>query len=35
MPLRLMLILLGLSIATFVVTRPTKRLTVDAPAVTT
>lgn len=35
MPLRLLLILLGLSIATFVVTRPTKRLTVDAPAVTT
>lgn len=35
MPLRMLLILLGLSIATFVVTRPTKRLTVDAPAVTT
>ena len=35
MPLRLLLILLGLSIATFVVTRPTKRLTVDAPAVIT
>ena len=35
MPLRLLLILLGLSIATFVVTRPTKRLTIDAPAVTT
>ncbi len=35
MPLRLLLILLGLSIATFVVTRPTKRLTIDAPAATT
>lgn len=35
MPLRMLLILLGLSIATFVVTRPTKRLTIDAPAATT
>jgi len=32
---RTLLILLGISIATFVVTRPTKRLVSDAPAVTT
>ena len=31
---RTLLILLGISIATFVVTRPTKRLVSDAPAVT-
>ena len=35
LPVRLLLILLGLSIATFVVTRPTKRFTVDSPAITT
>lgn len=33
--LRMLLILLGVSIATYVVTRPTKRLTSDAPVVTT